>query len=61
MFTIEIEHNIRFFVFERRRAIFLRSELEMDKNGRGWEAPDGFVASRNRDLYSCDAFSSAHR
>jgi len=34
MFTVEIEHNVRFFVFERRRAIFLRSELEMDKNGR---------------------------
>jgi hypothetical protein len=34
MFTVGIEHNVRFFVFERRRVIFLRSELEMDKNGR---------------------------
>jgi len=34
MFTVEIEHNVWFFVFERRRAIFLRSELKIDKNGR---------------------------
>lgn len=39
MFTVEIEHNVRFFVFEWRRAIFLRSELEMDKNGRGRKHP----------------------
>lgn len=39
MFTVKIEYNIRFFVFEWRRAIFLRSELEMDKNGRDGSTP----------------------
>lgn len=61
MFILEIKHNVRFLIFEQRRAIFSRSKLKMDKNGRDGSIRQLCVASRDRDLYSCDAFLSSHR